>query len=303
MRTMMKTMMAGALLASAGTAMAADMPPGFWTTPTIQGYGKIHYLANAAYKPDPKQTYRIVFAVTQGGLDGPVPLDVIDRDALQVERVARPASGDGRAALTMVSNGRPLPNAAVRIVDAEGNELPERSVGEIALRSDCMLTEYYRRPDATEQAFLPGSWYRTGDLGYLAGGELYVSGRKKDLIIIGGKNVYPQDIEAAASQVPGVHPGRVVAFGLFDEAAGTEEVALVAEVDVEGEAEREALAEAVRQAVTRSTAVALRQVRLVGPGWIIKTSSGKTARAANKERYLEELATENTEITEKEKKI
>ncbi len=244
-----------------------------------------------------------VFAVTQAGLDGPVMLDVIERDALQVERVARPVSGNGRAALTMVSNGRPLPNVAVRIVDAEGNELPERSVGEIALRSDCMLTEYYRRPDATEQAFLPGSWYRTGDLGYLAGGELYVSGRKKDLIIIGGKNVYPQDIEAAASQVPGVHPGRVVAFGLFDEAAGTEEVALVAEVDVEGEAEREALAEAVRQAVTRSTAVALRQVRLVGPGWIIKTSSGKTARAANKERYLEELATENTEITEKEKKI
>ena len=66
MRTMIKAMMAGALLASAGTAMAADMPPGFWTTPTIQGYGKIHYLTNAAYKPDPKQTYRIVFAVTQG---------------------------------------------------------------------------------------------------------------------------------------------------------------------------------------------------------------------------------------------
>lgn len=239
-----------------------------------------------------------VFAVTQGGLDGPVMLDVIDRDALQVERVARPASGDGRAALTMVSNGRPLPNAAVRIVDAEGHDLPERAVGEIALRSDCMLTEYYHRPDATEQAFLPGGWYRTGDLGYLAGGELYVSGRMKDLIIVGGKNIYPQDIEAAASQVPGVHPGRVVAFGLFDEAAGTEEVALVAEGDAQGEAEREALADSIRQAVTRSTAVALRRVHLVGAGWIIKTSSGKTARAANRERYMEELATENTEITE-----
>jgi acyl-CoA synthetase (AMP-forming)/AMP-acid ligase II len=239
-----------------------------------------------------------VFAVTQAGLDGPVRLDVIDRDALQTGRVARPAANDGRAALTMVSNGRPLPNATVRIVDGEGRDLPERAVGEIALRSDCMLTEYYHRPDATEQAFLPGGWYRTGDLGYLAEGELYVSGRMKDLIIVGGKNIYPQDIEAAASQVPGVHPGRVVAFGLFDEAAGTEEVALVAEVEVEGEVEREALADSIRQAVTRSTAVALRRLHLVEPGWIIKTSSGKTARLANKERYLEELATENTEITE-----
>ncbi|TLM80401.1 MAG: fatty acyl-AMP ligase, partial [Actinobacteria bacterium] len=195
-----------------------------------------------------------VFAVTQAGLDGPVTLDVIDRDALQIERVARPAPGDGRAAVTMVSNGRPLANVAVRIVDAGGADLPERAVGEIALRSDCMLSEYYHRPDATEQAFLPGGWYRTGDLGYLAGGELYVSGRMKDLIIVGGKNIYPQDIEAAASQVPGVHPGRVVAFGLFDEAAGTEEVALVAEVDTVDEVEREALGEAIRQAVTRNTA-------------------------------------------------
>jgi acyl-CoA synthetase (AMP-forming)/AMP-acid ligase II len=194
----------------------------------------------------------------------------------------------------MVSNGQPLPNAAVRIVDGEGRDLPERAIGEIALRSDCMLTEYYHRPDATEQAFLPGGWYRTGDLGYLAGGELYVSGRMKDLIIVGGKNIYPQDIEAAASQVPGVHPGRVVAFGLFDEAAGTEEVALVAEVDAQDEADREALAEVIRQAVTRNTAVALRRVHLVGPGWIIKTSSGKTARAANKERYLTEIVNGET---------
>lgn len=229
-----------------------------------------------------------VFAVTQGGLDGPVREDVIERDALQVERVARPAE-DGHAVVRMLSNGRPLTNVQVRIVDANGAELPERAVGEVALRSDCMLSEYYRRPDVTRQAFLPGGWYKTGDLGYLAGGELYVSGRKKDLIIVGGKNLYPQDIEAAAAQVAGVHPGRVVAFGLFDEAAGTEEVALVAEVDTEDAAEREALADAIRQAVTRGTAVTLRRVHLVGPGWIIKTSSGKTARAANRERYVKEV--------------
>lgn len=241
-----------------------------------------------------------VFAVTQSSQGAEVNVDVIDREALQVERKARPAQEeDGRALLRMLSNGRPLPNVNLRIVDTKGQDLPERAVGEIVLRSDCMLSGYYNRPDATSQAFLPGGWYRTGDLGYLADGELYVSGRMKDLIIVGGKNIYPQDIESAASQVAGVHPGRVVAFGLFDEVAGTEEVVLVAEVDTSDPVEREALAEAVRQVVNRNTAIALRRVHLVDAGWVIKTSSGKTARAANRERYLREAATENTEVKEK----
>jgi len=241
-----------------------------------------------------------VFAVTQSGLGAEAHMDVIDREALQVERMARPSlEEDGRPFLRMLSNGRPLPNVAVRIVDANGQDLPERAVGEIVLRSDCMLSGYYNRPDATSQAFLPGGWYRTGDLGYLAAGELYVSGRMKDLIIVGGKNIYPQDIESAASQVAGVHPGRVVAFGLFDEVTGTEEVVLVAEADASDPAERDALAEDIRQAVNRNTAISLRQVHLVAAGWVIKTSSGKTARSANKERYLKEAATENTEIKEK----
>ncbi len=82
----------------------------------------------------------------------------------------------------------------------------------------------------TPKAFRDG-WYLTGDYGYMAGGEVYVSGRKKDLIIVGGKNIYPQDLETLAMEVDGVHPGRVVAFGVFNEEAGTEEVVIVAEVD------------------------------------------------------------------------
>jgi len=90
-------------------------------------------------------------------------------------------------------------------------DLPERHLGDIALQSDCMLTGYYHRDDATAQAFRDG-WYLTGDLGYWAEGQLYVTGRKKDLIIVGGKNVYPQDLERLAADVPGVHPGRMVAL-------------------------------------------------------------------------------------------
>jgi acyl-CoA synthetase (AMP-forming)/AMP-acid ligase II len=116
-----------------------------------------------------------------------------------------------------------------------------------------------------------------------------VAGRKKDLIIVGGKNVYPQDLEALACEVPGVHPGRTVAFGLFDETQGTEEVVIIAEVDTEDDAEHERIADEIRKYVTKNSAIAMRHVRVVGPKWVLKTSSGKVARTANKEKFIKEL--------------
>jgi acyl-CoA synthetase (AMP-forming)/AMP-acid ligase II len=150
------------------------------------------------------------------------------------------------------------------------------------------LAGYYNRPDATEKAFKDG-WYLTGDYGYLSEGEVFVSGRKKDMIIVGGKNVYPQDLEALTYEVPGVHAGRSVAFGLFNEEQGTEEVVMISEVDSDDEAEQQRIADAIRQHVTKNSAIALRYVKVVGPKWIVKTSSGKTARNANKEKFLKEL--------------
>lgn len=228
-----------------------------------------------------------VFAVTQGGVDEPVTVDEIDRDGFQIDRVARPPEAD-RPTLKMLSAGRPIRNVEVKIVADDGRTLAERQVGEVALRSDCMLNEYYHRPDATEKAFRE-DWYLTGDYGYMADGEVYVSGRKKDLIIVGGKNIYPQDLELLAMEVPGVHQGRVVAFGVFNEEAGTEDVVIVAEVDTEDAGEREQIASSIRQVVTRGSAVALRNVCIVGPHWIAKTSSGKTARLANRDKYLAEV--------------
>jgi len=106
---------------------------------------------------------------------------------------------------------------------------------------------------------------------------------------VGGKNVYPQDLESLTYEVPGVHAGRSVAFGIFDEEQGTEEVVIIAEVDSENPAEQDHIADAIRQHVTKNSAVALRHVKVVGPKWILKTSSGKTARLANKEKFLKEL--------------
>ena len=227
-----------------------------------------------------------VFGVTQSPLDQSPVVDEIDREVFMTQRLATPPIV-GRPAMKMMSSGQPLANTKIRIVDDNGIDLPDRVVGEIKMQSDCMLTEYYNRPDAAELALRNG-WYMTGDYGYLANGELYVSGRKKDMIIVGGKNIYPQDLESLASEVPGVHPGRTVAFGMYDEEAGTEEVVIIAEVDSEEPSEQEAIADAIRKHVTKSSAIALRHVKVVGEKWIVKTSSGKTARSANKEKFIRE---------------
>jgi acyl-CoA synthetase (AMP-forming)/AMP-acid ligase II len=225
-----------------------------------------------------------VFGVTQSELSCPPVVQDVDREAFLMDRIARPATG-GRPVIKMMSSGRPLSNTRLRVLDETGQDVSEGAIGEIALRSDCMLTGYYNRSDITAKAFMDG-WYLTGDYGYLSKGELFVTGRKKDMLIVGGKNVYPQDIESIACEVPGVHPGRVVVFGVFDERSGTEEVVLVAEVDNRNENEHLKIGDAIRQHVTKNSAIALRQVHVVGPKWILKTSSGKTARSANREKYL-----------------
>ncbi len=226
------------------------------------------------------------FAVTQGGIDTSVNVDPVDRDSLQVDRIARPAE-EGKPFFNMVSAGLPIPNTEVKVMDPHGTPLPDRHIGEIALRSNCMLTEYYHRPKTTKDAFM-GGWYLTGDYGYMLDGEVYITGRKKDLIIVGGKNIYPQDLERIAMTVPGVHPGRVVAFGIFSKRMGTEQVVIVAEVDTEDPNEKERITNEIRQAVTQGSAVALRHVLLVREGWIIKTSSGKTARLANRDKFIDQ---------------
>jgi fatty-acyl-CoA synthase len=228
-----------------------------------------------------------VFAVTQSDLAGIPGVLEIDREIFTSEHHVVKAGG-GAPSMKVMSCGKPIANTQVRILDAHHQGLTDKTEGEIAISSDCMLSGYYNRPEITRKAFFEG-WYLTGDHGFISDGELYVSGRKKDVIIVGGRNLYPQDLEALTYEVPGVHAGRSVAFGLFDEQAGTEEVVIIAEVDSEDEAEQQRIADLVRGHVTKNSAIALRHIRVVGPKWILKTSSGKTARSANKEKFLKEL--------------
>ncbi len=228
-----------------------------------------------------------VFAVTQGGIDRPVVVDTISKQAYESGKLALQTDPD-ETPLHFLSAGRAIADNEVQIWDDQRRPLPDRQIGEICLRSNAMLTEYYRRPDLTAAAFHRG-WYLTGDLGYLLQGELFVTGRKKDLIIVGGKNIFPQDIERMAYSVPGVHPGRAVAFGIFDEGLGTEEVVVIVETDEQGSGPRLQLADQIRRTVTQGSAVALRRVEVVDRGWLLKTSSGKIARGANRSKYLKAI--------------
>ena len=224
------------------------------------------------------------FAVTQTP-QGEIPrLDMIDRVALEQHLIAQPAQ-PGANAVTKVSCGKPITNTSVRVLDDKGKPLPERHVGELAVKGDCMLAGYYQRPDL--QPFIDG-WYLTGDRGYIADGEVYVVGRSKDLIINAGKNVYPQDIEALVNTVPGIHAGRAVVFGVPDAREGTELIAVVAEVDTEDTEQRQTIDRAIRQTVAQGSTVTVSYVTLVDSKWLIKTSSGKIARAANRDKWLKE---------------
>ena len=227
------------------------------------------------------------FAVTQGGINKPVKNEVLDANALRNQKEASLAGPATAARQTTISSGRLIPNNHVRIVDDRGKQLPERCLGEIVIKSDSMLTEYYNRPDLTAQAIKDG-WYYSGDLGYMADGELFVLGRIKDLIIVAGKNIYPQDIEEIVSGVEGVYSGRVVAFGIYDEKIGTEEVVILAET-TEEKSKHLGIKLAIAKAVREQLECVANEIILLPHMWLMKSSSGKISRPGNREKYLTEL--------------
>jgi fatty-acyl-CoA synthase len=228
------------------------------------------------------------FAVTQSRLGKPPHVDWVNLGQLQEQRRAVESRPDDPSATPVVSCGQPIQGTVVAVASEDGQVLPQRHVGEIIIHGNSTLSEYYRRPDLTAQAIRDG-WYFTGDIGYLADGQLYVTGRKKDLIIVGGKNIYPQDLEAIANQVGGVYPGRAVAFGLIDTRLGSEGIVMVCELNGADHESRNDIEREVRYQIVRQMDITLADVRLVERRWLIKTSSGKIARTANRDKYLREF--------------
>jgi acyl-CoA synthetase (AMP-forming)/AMP-acid ligase II len=212
---------------------------------------------------------------------GPV-FDTVERGALTTRGQALPAPPDSPQAVTFVSVGQPVAGHRVRIVDPQSRRpLPERQVGEIVLAGPSVTPRYFGQqgPDRQELA--------TGDLGYVADGHLYVIDRLKDLIIIGGQNFAPSDIEGAAAGVSGLRRGRVAAFSVPGP-LGTEALCLAAEVKP-GLQNRESLRQEVARAVRERLGLAVAEVVLVAPGALPRTTSGKLRRQECRRLYLEGL--------------
>jgi fatty-acyl-CoA synthase len=231
-------------------------------------------------------------AITFTGLDDDLAADRVDADALAggeaVPAAAAPEDdSDGAAAsgrdLLVVNCGKPFPLHELRIAGEDGEPLPERAVGQILVRGPSLMKGYFDDEEATSEA-MAGGWLRTGDLGYLAGGDLYVCGRMKDVIIADGRNYYPADIEWQASVVDGVRTGNVIAFGVQDPDLGRERVVVAAETKL-AEAEHARLARAVRARVLEALALRVDEVLLLSPGSLPKTSSGKLQRPRARDMF------------------
>lgn len=206
--------------------------------------------------------------------------DRISREAFMRSGRAQPS--DEPDALEFVGCGYALPGHEIRVVDDAGNELPERQVGQIQFRGPSATSGYFRNEEAT-RALIRGDWLNSGDLGYMAEGEIHVTGRAKDLIIHAGRNLYPQEIEETVGQLPGVRAGRVVAFAARGE--DRERLVVVAETREQDRAERERIEQRIAAAVAALGAGTPEDILLAAPGTILKTPSGKVRRAAMRELY------------------
>jgi fatty-acyl-CoA synthase len=199
----------------------------------------------------------------------------IDRISLEGLSAGLAAPADGGPTRQMVSCGKPVMD--LRIAASDMSELPERRVGEILVRGPSLASGYLGT--ATRSPFVDG-WLRTGDLGYLADGELFVTGRAKDMVIAMGQNYYPEDFEWAAGRVPGVRVGRCVAFA----APGTERIVVLVEPS-DPKADIAALRREVSRGVRDAVGVAASEVVVVPRDTVEKTTSGKLRRAAMRDSY------------------
>lgn len=231
-----------------------------------------------------------VFAVTQSDTSqsgGPGRIWADDR-RLRSEHRIEPMPEGTQGSICFVSSGRLLPHHEVKIISDKGEPQEDGCVGEIIIRSDSLFDGYFNRPDLSSAALIKG-WYHTGDLGFFWRNELYVAGRKRDLLIIGGENIYPQDIEEISATHPAVHDGRVIAIGLYNPELGTEDIVVIAEV------QRDELLSAapqieqeLRSLIVSGMGIAVKTILLKPPKWIVKSTAGKPARSATLEKLLKE---------------
>ncbi len=239
---------------------------GFRDTALFPSYGLAEHVVAATFPPRGRRPRTETVAV----------------DELNDRRIASPAR-PGDNTVTLVSCGGAFPDHAIRVVDETGQPLPEKCVGEILLAGPSIMLGYYRHEALTAQTIRDG-WLHTGDLGYLSGGELFVCGRAKDVIIVNGRKYHPQDLEWAVDDLVGVRRGRVVAFGATE--LGREDRVVIV-VEPNGTVLGDRLADNIRRQVSNLFGLYVDEVALVPSGTVGRTISGKVQRAATRARYEE----------------
>ena len=209
----------------------------------------------------------------------------VDSKTLIDKRMAARLQADGRKQNEFVNCGRPLPGHIVKIVDENGQQLSEMMVGSVLVHGDSVMTGYYNNLEETNKALKSGNWLDTGDIGFLFEGDLFITGRRTDVIIVNGRNIRAQDIEELAEQQPEVRSREASAFGINDE-DGTTTIVLVIECRLTSVAERQSLIIRLQQLVYMAFGVNC-VVELVPPHTLPRTSSGKLSRFAARQGYIQ----------------
>jgi 1-acyl-sn-glycerol-3-phosphate acyltransferase len=224
-------------------------------------------------------------AVTLPPPGRPPIIDRVNRAALNTRGIAEPASPHDANAIELVACGHPIPDHEIRIIDDMGRELGERREGRLEFRGPSATPGYFQNPAKTRELFHDG-WLDTGDRAYIAEGNLFVTGRIKDIIIRAGQHIAPHEIEEAVAGVPGLRRNGIAAFGVTDPASGTERVVVLAEADEKDPSAQAALKVRAQEAATHIVGGPPDEVVLVAPGAVPKTASGKIRRAAARDLYL-----------------
>ena len=225
-----------------------------------------------------------VFAVTQTALGEETREYAVDANTLANHHRAIPAVY-GKPSRRVLSVGRVIPGLEIDIIGADGSALPADHAGEIVVRGEFLFSGYYKNDAETAKSFFR-EWYRTGDTGFVHDGELYILGRLKELIIVYGKNLYATDLEYICNRAVGVKRGRCVVFGVFNPDLGSEDVVVVAETEIPAGPEWATIRKNIKLELLAGVGIPPHDIRIVEPGWLVKSTSGKIARGENLSKYL-----------------
>ncbi len=211
--------------------------------------------------------------------------DRLDRERFTRTGEAVETTPGDASPLIVIGCGTPIPGHDIRVVDGAGLELPDRQEGLLQFRGPSSTSGYYRNPEATKTLFGSGDWVNTGDRAYLSGGTLFLTGREKDIIIRGGRNISPYELEQAVGDLAGIRRGCVAVFGSRDTASGTERVVVLAEMRDQDPSRHEDLKRMINDLAINFIGAPADDIVLAPPGTVPKTSSGKIRRVAAREYY------------------